>query len=94
MELLSTVPLLIIHDHGMKKLPPTAAEELLEIVMRPYKRASTLLASNRPVDDWGKLLGDSAAVSAMLDRLFHHGHVLKCGQRTWQSHVSSPGDPQ
>jgi DNA replication protein DnaC len=93
MELLSTVPLLIIDDHGMKKLPLTAAEELLEIVMRRYERASTLLASNRPVDDWGKLLGDSATVSDILDRLFH-GHVLKCGPRTWQSHVSSPGDPQ
>jgi len=46
----------------------TAAEDLLEIVMRRYERASTLLTSNRPVDDWGKLLGDSAAVTAMLDR--------------------------
>jgi hypothetical protein len=33
-----------------------------------------------PPGDWGKLLGDAAAVSAMLDRLLHHGHVLKCGQ--------------
>src|SRR2546426_5085441 len=48
MELLSTVPLLIIDDLGMRKLPPTAAEELLEIVMRRYERASTLLTSNRP----------------------------------------------
>jgi DNA replication protein DnaC len=51
-------------------------------------------ALNRPVDDWGKLLGDSAAVSAMLDRLLHHGHVLKCGPRSWRTHVSNPGDPQ
>ncbi len=69
MELLSTVPLLIIDDLGMRKLPLTAAEELLEIIMRRYERASTLLTSNRPVEDWGKLLGDSAAVTAMLDRL-------------------------
>jgi DNA replication protein DnaC len=73
MELLATVPLLIIDDLGMRKLPLTAAEELLEIIMRRYERASTLITSNRPVDDWGKLLGDSAAVSAMLDRLLHHG---------------------
>src|SRR5258708_30344859 len=33
--------------------------------------------SNRPVEDWGTVLGDSAAVTAMLDRLLHHGHVLK-----------------
>jgi DNA replication protein DnaC len=78
-ELLTTVPLLIIDDLGMRRLPLTAAEELLEIIMRRYERASTLITSNRPVEDWGKLLGDSAAVSAMLDRLLHHGHVLKCG---------------
>jgi len=53
--------------------------------MRRYERASTLLTSNRPVEDWGKLLGDSAAVSAMLDRLLHHGHVLKCGPRSWRT---------
>jgi DNA replication protein DnaC len=73
MELLATVPLLIIDDLGMRKLGPTAGEELLEIVMRRYERASTLLTSNLPVEDWGKLLGDSAAVTAMLDRLLHHG---------------------
>ena len=90
MELLSTVPLLIIDDLGMRKLPPTAAEELLEIVMRRYERTSTLLTSNRPVEDWGKLLGDTAAVTAMLDRLLHHGHVLKCGPRSWRTKTQLP----
>lgn len=91
-ELLSTVPLLIIDDLGMRKLPVTAAEELLEIIMRRYERASTLITSNRPVDDWGKLLGDSAAVTAMLDRLLHHGHVLKCGPRSWRTRTGNPAD--
>jgi DNA replication protein DnaC len=77
--------LLIIDDLGMRKLGPTAGEELLEIVMRRYERASTLLTSHRPVEDWGKLLGDSAAVTAMLDRLLHHGHILKCGPRSWRT---------
>lgn len=85
MESLTAVPLLIIDDFGMRKLPLTAAEDLLEIVMRRYERGSTLLTSNRPVEDWGKLLGDTAAVSAMLDRLLHHGHVLKCGPRSWRT---------
>src|SRR5437763_6706558 len=53
MESLTTVPLLIIDDFGMRKLPMTAAEDLLEIIMRRYERASTLLTSNRPVEDWG-----------------------------------------
>lgn len=81
----ATVPLLIIDDLGMRKLPATAAEDLLELVMRRYERAATLITSNRPVEDWGKLLGDVAAVSATLDRLLHHAHVLKCGPRSWRT---------
>ena len=82
---LASVPLLIIDDLGMRKLPHTAAEDLLELVMRRYERASTLLTSNRHVDDWGKLLGDTAAVTALLDRLLHHAHILKCGPRSWRT---------
>src|SRR5213080_2024702 len=89
MESLTTVPLLIIDDFGMRKLPMTAAEDLLEIIMRRYERVSTLLTSNRPVEDWGKLLGDVAAVTAMLDRLLHHGHVLKCGPRSWRTKTAA-----
>ena len=89
MEFLASVPLLILDDLGMRKLPLTAAEDLLEIIMRRYERASTLVTSNRPVEDWGKLLGDTAAVSAMLDRLLHHGHLLKCGPRSWRTKTNS-----
>lgn len=89
MESISSVALLIIDDFGMRKLPQTAAEDLLEIVMRRYERASTLLTSNRPVDDWGKLLADVAAVGAMLDRLLHHGHVLKCGPKSWRTKAAA-----
>jgi DNA replication protein DnaC len=84
MEQLTTVPLLIIDDLAMRKLPTSAAEDLLEVIMRRHERVSTLLTSNRPVEDWGKLLGDAPAVTAMLDRLLHHGHVLKCGPRSWR----------
>jgi DNA replication protein DnaC len=90
---LTALPLLIIDDLGMRKLPHTAAEDLLEIVMRRYEKASTLLTSNRPVEDWGKLLGDTAAVTAMLDRLLHHAHVLTCGPRSWRTRLHSDRTP-
>ena len=93
MKELGAVPLLIIDDLGMRKLPHAAAEDLLELVMRRYERASTLITSNRPVEDWGKLLGDNAAVSAMLDRLLHHAHVLKCGPRSWRTKLKSDTKP-
>lgn len=86
---LATVPLLIVDDLGMRKLPATAAEDLLELVMRRYERTSTILTSNRPVEDWGKLLGDTAAVAAMLDRLLHHAHVMKFGPRSWRTKTTS-----
>ena len=90
MDLLATVPRLIIDDLGMHKLPAAAAGDLLEIVMRRYERTSTPLTSNRPIEGWGKLLGDSAAITAMLDRLIHHGHVLKCGPRSWRNKMDFP----
>jgi len=92
LEKLSQVPLLILDDLAMRKLPATAAEDLLELILRRYERTSTLLTSNRPVDEWGKLLGDTAAVSALLDRLLHHAFVLTCGPRSWRTH-SRPSSP-
>jgi DNA replication protein DnaC len=93
MEWLVSLPLLILDDLGMRKLPLTAAEDLLELIMRRYEHASTLVTSNRPVEDWGKLLGDAAAVSAMLDRLLHHGHVLKFGPRSWRTKTELSAAP-
>jgi DNA replication protein DnaC len=69
----------------MRKLPLTAAEDLLESIVRRYECGSTLLTSNRPVENWGKLLGDVAAVTAMLDRILQHGHLLKRGPRSWRT---------
>jgi DNA replication protein DnaC/transposase len=95
MDTFSSAALLIIDDLGMRRLPHTAAEDLLELVMHRYERTSTLLTSNRPVEDWGKLLGDTAAVSAILDRLLHHAHVLKCGPKSWRTRLRSdlPAEP-
>ena len=81
---LAAVPLLIIDDLAMRKLPMTAAEDLLELIMRRHGRASTILTSNRPVEDWGKLLGDTPAITAMLDRLLEHSHVITCGPKSWR----------
>jgi DNA replication protein DnaC len=78
------VPLLIIDDLGLRQLPKNAAEDLLEIVMRRYERTSTVFTSNRAVDEWAKLLGDTTATSALLDRLLHHAHVVQCGPRSYR----------
>jgi DNA replication protein DnaC len=78
----------MIDDFGVCRLPLAAAEGLLGLIMRHYERVSTLVTSNRLVEEWGKLLRDAAAVSAILDHLLRHGHLLKYGpnggrKRTW-----------
>src|SRR5436309_4228637 len=75
MQSVGTVPLLVLDDFGMRKLPHTAAEDLLEIVMRRYERFSTLLTSNRPVEDWGKLRYDLRSVPPGMARLCGYGMV-------------------
>jgi len=85
----SEIPLLIVDDLGMRKLPANAAEDLLEIVMRRYERTSTILTSNRPLDDWPKLFGDTPAVAAFLDRLMHHSHFIEIRGKSYRLHEHS-----
>ena len=76
--------LLIIDDMGLKSLPPKGGEILLEIIMRRYENRSTLMTSNRPIEDWGKLLCDIPAASAILDRLLHHAEVIALNGRSYR----------
>jgi DNA replication protein DnaC len=85
----SEIPLLIVDDLGMRRLPGNAAEDLLEIVMRRYERASTILTSNRPLEDWPKLFGDTPAVAAFLDRLMHHSHLAEIRGKSYRLHEHS-----
>ena len=69
--------LLIIDDMGIKNLPPKSGEHLFEIIMRRYELRSTLMTSNRPIEEWGKLLGDVPAATAILDRFLHHAEIIQ-----------------
>jgi DNA replication protein DnaC len=68
--------LLIIDDMGLKAVPERGAEILLEIIMRRYEVRSTMMTSNRPLEEWGKLLGDVPSAGAILDRLLHRAEIL------------------
>ena len=68
--------LLIIDDMGMKQLPKRSGEYLFEIIMRRYETRSTIMTSNRPLQDWGKLIGDVPSATAILDRFLHHAEII------------------
>ena len=78
--------LLLIEDLGMRKLPATAAEDLLEILTRRYEVGATVITSNRPIEDWGQMLGDTAAAGAMLDRFLHHAEIVQLKGKSYRMH--------
>lgn len=76
--------LLIIDDMGLKELPKRSGEFLFELVMRRYEKKSTLMTSNRPIEEWGKLIGDVPAAGAILDRFLHHAEIVPMNGRSYR----------
>lgn len=76
--------LVVIDDLFLRKLPVDAGDDLIEIVMNRYEKGSTLITSNRPMEDWPKLVGDVVATGPIFDRLMHHGHLLKFEGRSYR----------
>jgi DNA replication protein DnaC len=74
---INTADLMLIDDLFLRRLPPNAGDELADVLMSRYEKSSVVITSNRSVDDWGKLLGDVVVVAPLLDRIMHHGRLLK-----------------
>lgn len=76
--------LLIVDDMGIKQLPRRSGEYFFEVVMRRYETRSTIMTSNRPLEDWGKLIGDVPSATAILDRFLHHAEVITITGRSYR----------
>jgi DNA replication protein DnaC len=76
--------LLIVDDMGMKHLPKRSGEYLFEIIMRRYETRSTMMTSNRPLEDWGKLIGDVPSATAILDRFLHHAEIIQITGKSYR----------
>jgi len=81
---LKATELLLIDDLFLRRLPANAGDELADVLMSRHERSSTIITSNRPLEDWGKLLGDVVVVAPLLDRLMHHGHLLRFEGKSWR----------
>ncbi|MFH0945265.1 MAG: IS21-like element helper ATPase IstB [Planctomycetota bacterium] len=81
---LTRVDLLVLEDFGMRKLGPSAAEDLLEIFVRRHEKASTLITTNRPTEDWGQFLGDIPATTAILDRFLEHAEIIRMQGKSYR----------
>jgi len=76
--------LLILDDMGMKHLPKRSGEYLFEIIMRRHELRSMMMTSNRPLEDWGKLIGDVPAATAILDRFLQSAEVIQVTGRSYR----------
>jgi DNA replication protein DnaC len=76
--------LLIIDDMGMKQLPKRSGEYFFEVIMRRHETRSTMMTSNRPLEDWGKLIGDVPAATAILDRFLHQAEIITIKGRSYR----------
>jgi DNA replication protein DnaC len=76
--------LLLIDDMGIKPLPRRSGEFFVEVIMRRYEVKSTLMTSNRPLEEWGKLIGDVPAATAILDRFLHHAEIITLTGRSYR----------
>jgi DNA replication protein DnaC len=83
---LSRVDLLILEDLGGRRLPATAGEDLLEVFSRRYETGATILTSNRPIEDFGEMLGDNVAAGVLLDRFLHHAEVVQLAGKSYRLH--------
>jgi DNA replication protein DnaC len=81
---LKSAELLVIDDLFLRKLPVGTGDDLADVLMSRYEKASTVITSNRDLDDWAKLLGDVVVVGPLIDRLMHHGHLLKFEGKSWR----------
>ena len=86
--------LVIIDDMGLKQLPKHSGEYLLEVIMRRYENRSTIMTSNRPLEDWGKLLSDVPTAGAILDRFLHHAITIAISGRSYRVKDSLPSPPE
>ena len=76
--------LMILDDMGMKQLPKKSGEFLFEVIMRRHELRSTMMTSNRPLEDWGKLIGDVPAATAILDRFLQDAEVIQITGRSYR----------
>ncbi|MCD0462260.1 IS21-like element helper ATPase IstB [Roseiconus lacunae] len=76
--------LLILDDMGMKHLPKRSGEFLFEIIMRRHELRSTMMTSNRPLEDWGKLIGDVPSATAILDRFLQDAELIEITGRSYR----------
>ena len=73
---LTKVDLLILDDLGIKRLPPSAVQDLYDIMEERYQSKSTVITTQLPVENWKEVIEDLVALEAIVDRIIHGSIVI------------------
>lgn len=76
LEALSKTKVLIIDDWLRNPVTESQTADLLEILEDRYGRASTMLATQIPVEDWHDRLSNPTLSDAVMDRVIHNAYRL------------------
>ncbi len=80
----SVFRIVLSHSRKAHSEAKRSGEYLFEIIMRRYEVRSTIMTSNRPLEDWGKLIGDVSSATAILDRSLHHAEIVSITGRSYR----------
>lgn len=81
---MASYELLIVDELGFVPLSKTGAELLFEVFSQRYERASTMVTTNLPFQEWTEILGSERLTGALLDRLTHHVHILEMNGESYR----------
>jgi DNA replication protein DnaC len=68
--------LLIVDDFGLRKLSAQQSSDFYDVLVERHTRASTILTSNRAVEEWVALFDDPILANSALDRFAHRAHQI------------------
>jgi len=90
---LARIQLLIIDDWAMARLTAEQRRDLMEVIDDRHQRASTILATQIPIERWHDTIGDPTYADAILDRLVHNAYRIELrGDSMRRRKPDMPGD--
>lgn len=81
-----SLDLLIIDDFGLRAMDHTQSSDIYEIIIERHRRSSTLLTSNRSIDEWIPLFADPVLSQSAIDRLAHNAHQIVMEGESYRKH--------
>ncbi len=76
MRRLGRVALLVLDDWGLQAFDPAGRRDMLDVIEHRDRRASTLIASQIPVERWHDLVGEGTIADAIVDRIVSYAHAI------------------